>query len=140
MPPRAPHAGAGWRVELGAALRDTLLVALGAIPGAWLRFRLVNHFQPLIPRKHWATFAVNVIASFALGLLVALDQRCPGSGRLQLLLATGFLGSLSTFSTFIVEVLQALQRGERREALVLGLGSVLAGLLALELGLLVGRP
>jgi CrcB protein len=114
-----------------------LLVAVGAIPGAWLRFRLVNHFQPLIPRKHWATFAVNVIASFALGLLVALDQRT-GNGSLMRLLATGFLGSLSTFSTFIVEVLQAVQRGERREALHLGLGSVLAGLLALALGLLVG--
>lgn len=117
-----------------------MLVAVGAIPGAWLRFRLVNHFQPLIPRKHWATFAVNVIASFALGLLVALGQRCTGNGSLMRLLATGFLGSLSTFSTFIVEVLQALQRGERREALVLGLGSVLAGLLALELGLLMGGP
>lgn len=116
-----------------------MLVAVGAIPGAWLRFRLVNHFQPLIPRKHWATFAVNVIASFALGLLVALDQRT-GNGSLMRLLVTGFLGSLSTFSTFIVEVLQALQRGERREALLLGLGSVLAGLLALELGLLVGAP
>lgn len=115
-------------------------MAVGAIPGAWLRFRLVNHFQPLIPRKHWATFAVNVSASFALGLLVALDQRCAGSGRLLLLMATGFLGSLSTFSTFIVEVLQALQRGERREALLLMLGSTLAGLLALELGLLVGGP
>lgn len=121
-------------------MRDVLLVAIGAIPGAWLRFRLVNHLQPLIPRKHWATFAVNVIASFVLGLLVALEQRCAGSGRLLLLLGTGFLGSLSTFSTFVVEVLQALQRGESRQALLLAAGSVLAGLSALELGLQVGGP
>jgi CrcB protein len=121
-------------------LREALLVAIGAIPGAWLRFRLVNHFQPLIPRKHWATFGVNVIASFVLGLLVALDQRCVDSGRLLLLLGTGFLGSLSTFSTFAVEVLQALQRGERRQSLLLAFGSVLAGLTALELGLVVGGP
>ena len=41
-------------------MQDALLVAIGAVPGAWLRFRLVNHLVPLVPRKHWATFAVNI--------------------------------------------------------------------------------
>jgi hypothetical protein len=39
---------------------DALFVALGAVPGAWLRFRVVNHFEPMLPRKHWGTFGVNV--------------------------------------------------------------------------------
>lgn len=120
-------------------MRDALLVACGAVPGSWLRLRLVNHFEPLLPRKHWATFLVNVSASFALGLLVALDRRGGLAGNgLPLLLATGFLGSLSTFSTLMVEVLQTLQRGHRREAIVLAVGSVLAGVLALDLGLRLG--
>ena len=117
-------------------VRDILLVSIGAVPGAWLRFRLVNHFEPMIPAKHWATFGVNLVASFALGLLVALDQRC-GASQL-LLLATGFLGSLSTFSTFIVEVLLLVRKRAPADALLLALASVVTGLLAVEMGLWLG--
>ena len=77
---------------------EAVLVAMGAVPGAWLRFRLVNHFEPMIPRKHWGTFGVNLVACFCLGLLVGLEQSCgPSASRLLLLLGTGFLGSFSTF-------------------------------------------
>ena len=47
---------------------EAVLVGLGAIPGAWLRLEVVNHFQPMVPKKHWGTFIVNVVACFALGL------------------------------------------------------------------------
>ncbi|MCP9801841.1 CrcB family protein [Synechococcus sp. RedBA-s] len=118
---------------------DVLLVALGAVPGAWLRLRLINHFEPMLPRRHWGTFGVNVTAAFALGLLVALERRCGlGGSGLMLLLATGFLGSLSTFSTLMVEVLQVVRQGQPGEAVQLAAASVLAGLLAVQLGLLIG--
>ena len=74
-----------------------LLVAIGAVPGALLRFRVINHLEPLLPRRHWGTFGVNLIACFSLGLLVGLEQACgTGGNRLMLLLVTGFLGSFST--------------------------------------------
>ena len=117
---------------------DALLVAIGAVPGAWLRFRLVNHFEPLLPRKHWATFGVNVSACFALGLISALEEACGPQLQLGLLLGVGFLGSFSTFSTFSVELLQAWLSGSRRQAAALLFGSVLAGLLAVALGLWLG--
>jgi fluoride exporter len=123
---------------MNEAFRDVLLVAIGAVPGAWLRFRLVNHFEPMVPRKHWATFGVNVSACFALGLIAALDQRCAPSHQIGLLLATGFLGSLSTFSTFSVELLQAWSAGLRRQTLWLMGGSVAAGLLAVAAGMVIG--
>ena len=119
-------------------MREALLVAIGAVPGAWLRFRLVNHFQPMVPRKHWATFGVNIGACFTLGLISALDHHCGPSQQLSLLLATGFLGSLSTFSTLMVELLQAWMGGQRRQTLALMLGSVLLGLAAVMLGQFVG--
>lgn len=109
------------------------------MPGAWLRFRLVNHMAPLLPRRHWGTFGVNAAACFALGLLSALLPRCQGEPRLALLLATGFLGSLSTFSSFILELLLAWRQGERRQALVLLLGSLAGGVAALLLGMELGR-
>ena len=118
--------------------RDALLVTIGAVPGAWLRFRLVNHFEPMVPRKHWATFGVNVSACFALGLVSALEHACGPRPQLGLLLGVGFLGSFSTFSTFSVEMLMAWLAGARRQAVALMLGSVLGGLLALSLGLQLG--
>ena len=54
---------------------EVVLVGLGAIPGAWLRLKVVNHFQPMVPKKHWGTFLVNVVACFALGLVLALRRR-----------------------------------------------------------------
>ena len=39
---------------------EAVLVGLGAIPGAWLRLKVVNHFQPMVPKKHWGTFMVNL--------------------------------------------------------------------------------
>ena len=116
-------------------MRDALLVALGAVPGAWLRFRSVNHLEPLLPRRHWGPFGVNLIACFALGLLSALQSRCAGGAdRLMLLLGTGFLGGFSTFSTVLAELVQSSQAGEGRGALLLLLASVAGGLLALAAG------
>ena len=93
---------------------DAVLVAMGAVPGAWLRFRVVNHYEPMIPRKHWGTFGVNVVACFCLGLLVGLDQSCgPSASRLLLLMGTGFLGSFSTFSTLMAELFVVLRELDR---------------------------
>ena len=117
----------------------TLLVALGAVPGAWLRFRMVNHLEPMLPRRHWGTLTVNGLACFVLGLLVSLEQSCgSGSQRLLLLLVTGFLGSFSTFSSFIAELHAALRQGLRHEALLLVAGSLLLGLAAMAAGLSIG--
>jgi CrcB protein len=118
---------------------QALLVGLGAVPGAWLRLRVVNHFEPMVPRKHWGTFLVNLVAAFALGLVLGLQAsgRCnpPGAtSSLILLIGVGFFGSLSTFSTFAVEVLVTMRDRQWAEALLLTAGSVLAGLLVAGAG------
>ena len=113
---------------------EALLVGLGAIPGAWLRLKTVNHFAPMLPKKHWGTFAVNVIACFGLGLVVALHQSCSAKTALVLLIGVGFFGSLSTFSTFAVELLNELRAGRPFMSLVLALASIAAGLCAAGAG------
>lgn len=116
-----------------------LLVALGSVPGAWLRLQLVNRLAPLLPRRHWGTLVVNGSACFAIGLLAALQGRIgTGAPRLLLLLGTGFLGSFSTFSGFLAEWQTCLSCGQRREALLLLLSSLLLGLLACAAGLKLG--
>ena len=113
---------------------EAVLVGLGAIPGAWLRLKVVNHFQPMVPKKHWGTFIVNVMACFALGLVLALNETCASSTGIALLMGVGFFGSLSTFSTFAVELLNELRAGQALTAVVLALASIGAGLLASALG------
>ena len=117
----------------GSAL-EALLVGLGAIPGAWLRLKTVNHFEPMLPKKHWGTFAVNVIACFGLGLVVALHQSCSPKTALVLLIGVGFFGSLSTFSTFAVELLNECRAGRPFVAVVLAMASIAAGLCAAAAG------
>ena len=111
-----------------------MLVGLGAIPGAWLRLKVVNHFEPMVPKKHWGTFLVNVIASFALGLIMALYEGCSASTGIALLMGVGFFGSLSTFSTFVVELLNELRAGHVLAAAALALISVVTGVLAAAAG------
>ena len=107
---------------------------LGALPGAWLRFWLVRSLEPFLVRRHWGTLVVNLLACFALGLLVAHQARLPHRSHVMLLVGTGFLGSLSTFSSFASELRLCLQQGERVEAAGLLLASTLGGLLALRAG------
>ena len=113
---------------------EALLVGLGAVPGAWLRLKVVNHFQPMVPKKHWGTFLVNVVACFALGLVLALNETCTDKTGIALLMGVGFFGSLSTFSTFAVELLNEMRAGQMLTAVALALASIGAGLLASALG------
>lgn len=115
-----------------------LLVALGAIPGAWLRLQLVQQLAPRLGARHWATLGVNGSACLLLGVLVSLAPRSPAAPQLLLLLGTGFLGSFSTFSSFIAEWSQLLQRRSRRQAWALLVASLLLGLAATWLGLQIG--
>ena len=120
---------------------EALLVALGAVPGAWLRLILVNRWSPIVPRTHWGTFAVNVIACFVLGLLSALLDACApdATAPLALMIAVGFFGSLSTFSTFVLELLGELQAQRPLAAARLALFSVVVGLMAAGCGYGIGQ-
>ena len=120
---------------------EAIFVGLGAVPGAWLRLILVNRWAPMVPKKHWGTFGVNVFACFALGLLSAVWDGCePGSTKpLVLIVGVGFFGGFSTFSTFVMEVLQELQARRRVSAILLSFLSILAGLAAVASGYGIGQ-
>ena len=124
---------------------EAILVALGAVPGAWLRLRVVNHFEPVVPHKHWGTFVVNVSAAFFLGLFSGLHalqlQACSGvdgTAPMMLLVGVGFFGSLSTFSTFVVELLNTLQSRQFLQFVGLMVFSLVIGLLAAAAGYQLG--
>ena len=124
---------------------EAILVALGAVPGAWLRLRVVNHFEPVVPHKHWGTFVVNVSAAFFLGLFSGLHalqlKACSGvdgTAPMMLLVGVGFFGSLSTFSTFVVELLNTLQSRQFLQFVGWMVFSLVIGLLAAAAGYQLG--
>ena len=63
-------------------------------------------------RLPWGTLAVNVAGSFLLGIVYILSvERSAVSPELRVILAVGFLGSLTTFSTFSMETVNLLREG-----------------------------
>jgi CrcB protein len=119
-----------------------LWVCLGAAVGAPARY-LVDRFvqgrhDALLP---WGTVCVNVVGSFALGLLTGLAARHDVPGAVMTTLGTGFCGALTTYSTFSYETLRLYEDGARLYAaanivltLVAGLTAALAGYALATLG------
>ncbi len=123
-------------------MNSFLLVAAGGAVGASLR-----HGAGLLGARHlpanwpWATFSVNLIGGFAMGLVAGwLAQRAVGAGEdLRLFLATGVLGGFTTFSAFSLETMNMLRSGDAGKALAYAALSVILSVAALGLGLWIAR-
>ena len=111
--PMADH-----RSALKFELQELLLVALGAVPGALLRWQLSLHLAD-------QNLVANTLGSALLGFLAGL----PAAPLRQLLLGVGFCGSLTTFSSWMLDAVRQLGVGEIKSA---------AGLIGLTLGLGLG--
>jgi CrcB protein len=116
-------------LALGGALGTLSRAGVAAIMMRWLGRDLP-----------WGTLAVNLLGSFAFGLIFAL-----GKGRLGLptgletVVLVGFLGGFTTYSSFAFQSVDLLEQGRLTVALAYVGGTVLVGLLAVWAGLLVGR-
>ncbi len=117
-------------------LRELLLVGLGAIPGALLRWQSAVQLGPWLGGSAGADLLVNVVGSFVLGFLAGPIPRRTG---LVLLVGIGFCGSLTTFSSWILDVVKLLEKGQPLGAGLLVLVSLALGLAAAGLGLGLSR-
>lgn len=111
-----------------------LAVAVGSAAGGVLRYWVSVNLSGLFP---WATFAVNVVGSFLIGVLIELAGGWPPP--LRALLVPGFCGGLTTFSTFSADTL-LLWEDSPAKALVYVGASVATALTAAWLGMLAARP
>ena len=108
-------------------LKALALVASGAMPGALVRWQLVERLGPQIGAISGANLLVNLVGC---GLLGLLSGPVPHRTPLMLALGIGFCGSLTTFSGWILDLTSLQQRGQSLGALVLLLASLGLGLLA----------
>jgi CrcB protein len=88
----------------------------------------------------FGTFIVNIIGSFAMGLLAGYFAYRSGIPQhVRLFLTTGILGGFTTFSTFSLDAALLIERNSYGAAAGYLVGSVAAGLSALFFGLAVFR-
>jgi CrcB protein len=107
------------------------LIALGGAIGSVLRYLMVAAIG-----APWGTAAVNVLGSFAIGVLfVLLDARTGW----QLFLMTGLLGGFTTFSAFSLDTIKLIEAGQPLQAALYVLGSVALSLIAVALGVALAR-
>ena len=120
-------------VALGGAIGAVLRHQMGRGMTHWLGVQAVTAFP-------WATLAVNVVGSLAMGLVAGfLARHGQGGEHWRLFLGVGLLGGFTTFSSFSLEMMMLIERGQALQALTYALISVLAGLTALYVGLIVMR-
>lgn len=123
-------------------MNGLVFVALGGAIGASLRHGAGLAAVRLgLTGWPWATFAVNLIGSLAMGLLIGFlafrGEALGGGQNMRLFLATGVLGGFTTFSAFSLEIAQYIQKDDWMRAIAYAGLSVIAGLILVLLGMMI---
>lgn len=113
-----------------------LAVGLGGALGSIARYAFMTASGRMMGLTYpWGTFGVNVLGSFAMGLLVGIfAQLLPVNPVIRNFLTVGFLGGFTTFSTFSLDVVALLDRGAWLAVTLYVGGSVVLSVLGLQLG------
>lgn len=121
-------------------LKNILMVGIGGFAGSILRF-FVSYMYSRWLTIHFplGTFTVNIMGSFLIGLIFGLAEEYPPFENYRLLLATGFCGGFTTFSAFASENLSLLEKGHIGLALFYMLSSMLLGIIAVFLGIMISK-
>ncbi len=117
-----------------------LAVAAGGTVGTLGRYA-VSHVIGADHLLPWGTLVVNVVGAFLLGLLLETLARSGREGAthrmVRLALGTGVLGGFTTYSALALQTHDLLLAGHVGLAVGYGGGTVVAGLLAATLGIVL---
>lgn len=126
-------------------LMNILAVAGGAFVGGCCRSLLADVANRKTWHIPWGTFLANMLGSLVLGICLGYLTVGTCTASVQALIMTGFCGGFTTFSTFTGEVATMITSSEPRKSRALTrafaywVGTVLAGLLAVLAGMMIGR-
>ena len=120
-------------------MEPILFVALGGALGSvgrYLAVQLVVRFNP--QPFPFGTMLVNIIGSFAIGVLMARFVAADSESS-RLFLVTGVLGGFTTFSAFSWDALVLMQRGNAGQAALYVAASVGLSFLAVAVGFTLAK-
>jgi CrcB protein len=94
-------------------LQTVLLISVGAIIGANLRYFVAQYVAKLIPSSFpYGTLIINITASFILGFfLIWTSERVLADPRWRMLIAVGFCATYSTYSSYAFETFALFEKG-----------------------------
>ncbi|MBS3738927.1 fluoride efflux transporter CrcB [Mesohalobacter halotolerans] len=115
-------------------LQNLLWIFIGGGLGSVFRYLVSKSLNPLFNTLFVGTLTVNIIGSFIMGLLLALESKTIIQNPLYLYLTVGFCGGFTTFSAFASENLRLIKTGEYTQALIYSLISVIAGIISAGIG------
>ncbi|HMZ92191.1 MAG TPA: fluoride efflux transporter CrcB [Pseudomonadales bacterium] len=118
-----------------------LAVAVGGALGSMARFAVGTWVAAgLGSRFPYGTLLVNLLGCLLMGLLVVLiDERWAVPPQWRAFALVGLLGGFTTFSSFSLEAYTLLRTQQWLAALLYVAGSLLLGLLALAVGIVLAR-
>jgi CrcB protein len=122
-------------------LPPDVLVAVfaGGCLGGWARYGITSAWPARSGRFPWATFSVNIAGAFVLAIVIVVAADVVSSRYLRPLLGTGFCGAFTTFSSIVVTADQLFAHHRPGTAVTYLAASVVAGLAAASLGLILAR-
>ena len=113
-----------------------LAITLGGIAGTLARYVMQGFVQPKGGVFPWGTFAVNILGSLLLGLIMRLATGASViTPQMRGGLAIGFCGAFTTMSTFSYETIALMADGEYWRAGLYAGGTVIGCLTATALGM-----
>ena len=117
------------------------MIGLGGALGAIARYQLAALIQARVPVGFpWGTFIVNITGCLVIGIVTTLlAERLVVHPNWRFLVPIGFIGAYTTFSTFEFETFQAVTEGVWLVGGLNVLASVLAGYMALWIGVMLAR-
>ncbi len=124
-------------------IRTMIAIALGAIPGAVGRYLLTEFAKTIIGKDfaYYGTFFINITGCFIIAFFYTLNEQKWRNitPEIRLMIATGFCGAYTTFSAYGLETFTQIDKGYTTLALLYWLGSMLVGMVGIQLGVILGR-
>jgi CrcB protein len=120
-------------------LKTLFIIAAGGGIGSIARFLVQKYSYEFYPHPFpFGTWLVNLVGCFLIGIFYAVAEKGNIlSPEWRLLLTTGFCGGFTTFSTFAFENVSLMKSGDFLYAGLYIAASVIGGILATYLGILL---